>query len=258
MCTLIIGDRILGPGSVLLAANRDEDPGRPSDPPGVLDEGPRIVGGRDRVAGGTWLAIRERRAMVAMLNRRERESVTAPAAERRSRGLVTLDVARAGAEASAGEPVAEAALVRAREIAASGAYAPFSLAFLSPEGSWVLAHEPGASPSVTPISPGWHVLTHADLDDPGEPRTARLMRELSGWTPRTVAEAERGLIARLSEHDAPAVCIHAGRMVTVSSSIVVLGPSEGRYLHAEGRPCERPFEDLSRLLAPIGTPTRVA
>src|SRR5262249_29501637 len=69
MCTLILGVEVVASGSVLLAANRDEDPARPADPPGVLSESPRLVGGRDRRAGGTWLAVRERRAVVALLNR---------------------------------------------------------------------------------------------------------------------------------------------------------------------------------------------
>ena len=58
MCTLIIGRDVPSPGQILIAANRDEDPARPSEPPRVLREIPRLVGGRDLVAGGTWLAVR--------------------------------------------------------------------------------------------------------------------------------------------------------------------------------------------------------
>ncbi|MGH7732039.1 MAG: NRDE family protein, partial [Candidatus Eiseniibacteriota bacterium] len=108
MCTLIIGRDVVAPGTVLLAANRDEDPARPSDPPAVLRETPRLIGGRDRRAGGTWLAVRESRAVVAILNRRDRSGEPAPPApDRRSRGALVLEVAAAG-EDDLGRAVAAA------------------------------------------------------------------------------------------------------------------------------------------------------
>jgi hypothetical protein len=58
-------------------------------------------------------------------------------------------------------------------------------------------------------------------------------------------------MARLRSHGGPAppVCLHSGRMVTVSSSLVWLSPGEARYAHAEGRPCTFPYLDVTRLLA---------
>ena len=233
MCTLIVGRNVLEPDSVILAANRDEDPARPSHPPDVLIQDPRVVGGRDGVAGGTWLAVRGRERVVAMLNRRPTGAT--PAAQR-SRGLLTLDVA------AAADPRA-----RAAQAIEETAYAPFSLVVLAPAESWVLAWDGVARWQA--ISPGWHVLTHADLDDPSEPRTARLTRELSGWVPKSVAEAETVLVTRLAEHDPPAVCIHEGRMPTVSFSLVFLSRSRIDYRHGEGRPCEHVAADMTNLLA---------
>ena len=40
MCTLIIGRDVIRPRTIVLAANRDEDPSRASDPPRVLMERP--------------------------------------------------------------------------------------------------------------------------------------------------------------------------------------------------------------------------
>ena len=274
MCTLIIGNQVLGPGTVTLAANRDEDRSRPSDPPGILSERPRLVGGRDRVAGGTWLAIRERQAAVAMLNRRDRSAdgptrmhdgnrvdASAPP-PLRSRGLLTLDVASAGVAPGAarqgGADLSRAALDRVLRALGEARYAPFSLAFLSPDACWVLGHDGDGEPRVDTVSPGWHVITHADLDDAREPRTAWLLGELSSWKPRSWDDAERGLVQRLSVHGAPpgdrhsgtpAVCIHDGRMVTVSCSVVALAPHEARYRHAEGQPCTQSLIDYSALLA---------
>jgi transport and Golgi organization protein 2 len=280
MCTLIIGRDVVAPGTILLAANRDEDPERPSDPPGVLSASPRLIGGRDRRAGGTWLAVRETRAVAAILNRRDRTGEPAPPApDRRSRGSLVLEVAAAveddpsgtvpavdasaplRATGAAGLP--RAALLRAVAALAVARYAPCTLVFATPEAGWLMALESDGAPRFEPLAAGWHVLTHADLDDPQEPRTARLVRELAGFRPGSLAEAERRLEALLRSHGdpaagVPAVCLHQGRMVTVSSSSVWLAPGEARYRHAEGRPCEHPLVDQTNLLsAPVGGGKRV-
>jgi len=242
VCTLILGIDVVAPRSVILGANRDEDPGRASDPPGILGTQPPLAGGRDRIAGGTWLAVRERRAAVAMLNRRERLEEP-PVGSRISRGRLALEVA------SLEMPSAEATL----DLAARGSFAPFSLVHVSPGDCWMVSREAGESPRSRRIGPGWHVLTHTDLDDPHEPRAAALLESLRGLAPASREDAERAMISRLSDHGPSGggrpVCIHHGRMVTVSSSLVWLAPGEARYLHAEGRPCEQPFADRTDLLA---------
>lgn len=247
MCTLILGVDVTGPGTVIAGANRDEDPARASDPPLVLLPHPRVVGGRDRRAGGTWLAVRETRALVAMLNRRD---AAAPPAARRSRGLLVLETA--GVRSSdAGPALARAALDHALAGLESAEYAPFSMVFAAPGACWMLAHEPGRPPRVAEVPAGWHVLTHTELDDPAEPRAARLLRELAGWRPISMDAASRVVAERLRQHGngADASCIHDGRMVTVSSSRVWLARGAARYVHIEGRPCVSPESDLTPLLS---------
>src|SRR5262245_28557122 len=124
MCTLILGRDVLEPHSMILAANRDEDPARPTRAPHRLHGDPRLAGGSDERSAGTWLAIRGRSAAVALLNRRPRG---APPAAPRSRGLLTLDVA--GVVPAPGASVAEAAASRLRAEVARHAFAPFSLLF---------------------------------------------------------------------------------------------------------------------------------
>lgn len=266
MCTLVLGFGVVAPRSVLIAANRDEDPERPTDPPRPLGERPALVGGRDRRAGGTWLAVRDGRSAVALLNRPP-WSAPAPAAPR-SRGLLTLDVAAApavtargvagGALGAAGsDPGARAALAEALASLGRDAYAPFTLVYASPDACWTLSHDGRGPARAAPLAPGWHVVTHADPDDPGEPRTAWLLERLAGQSPPTRAGAEALLTRLLSLHageivdgrEAPDVCLHRGRLVTVSRSLLWLAPGEAHYAHAEGRPCERPAEDLTDLLA---------
>jgi hypothetical protein len=235
---------------VLLAANRDEDPRRPSDPPAVLSTLPPIAGGRDRIGGGTWLAVRERRAVVALLNRRDREPESVPGA-RRSRGLLTLEAAAAGGD-SLSAAVRESALASVRAFP----YAPFTLVFASRAECWALVLDGDGLREVA-IEPGWHVLTHRELDDPDEPRTRYLMSELSGYRPVDSVAAEQRLAGLLRHHGdpaAPAVCLHQGRMVTVSSTLVGLEAQRAWYRHAEGRPCEVDHADHSALLRDMPSP----
>ncbi len=246
MCTLIIGQDVIRPGSVILAGNRDEDPGRSSRGPAVLATDPRVVGGSDAVAGGTWMALRERRAAIAMLNRWRADGPEPPADGLRSRGRLTLDLA-----ASAGHHhfTGASTLAAAYGLLPDAHYAPFNAVFASPSSSWVLSHRgEGTEPKVTPISRGWHVLTHRELDDPDEPRADYLRKILQRWRPQHVAEAREGLMELLASHEPPQVCIHTGRMVTVSSFVVWLAADEARYHHLDGRPCEHALEDFTPLL----------
>jgi len=251
MCTLIIGRDVVGPGTVVLGANRDENPHRPSDPPGVLREQPRVIGGRDRLAGGTWLAIREREAVVALLNRRDPEPPPVPG-DRRSRGLLTLEAA-----AAAGPALSTAVLEHAQRSILEFSYSPFTLVFAGREDCWALVLD-GDGPRRLEIGAGWHVLTHRELDDADEPRTRWLLAALSAFRPAGMEAAERRLVELLSEHGeagTPAVCLHRGPMVTVSSTLVGLDRGGLRYRHAEGRPCEHEYMDRSALLGdPVKRP----
>jgi uncharacterized protein with NRDE domain len=257
MCTLVFGLGVLAPRSVLVATNRDEDPARGSEPPQVLRRAPLVVGGRDAVAGGTWLALRAgvgagvgtsaagtvvpappspATAVALLLNRHDPEPARAG---RRSRGLLTLDVA------AVADPRATALAE-----AATGRYAPCSLVWLSGEESWLLAIRAGRAPTLEPIAPGWHAITHFELDDAADARAAWLLAQLAGWRPAARAEAEarlRSLIASHGGPDAPAVCLHAGRAPTVSAALVWLAPGELAYRHAQGPPCVTAFEDWTRL-----------
>ena len=281
MCTLIAGVGILGPRTLVLGANRDESPGRASAGPGVLLERPRVVGGRDLVAGGTWLAIREARAVTALMNRR---SATAPAlppslpvpappptasiGALRSRGLLCLDAAAAGPRSDAPHTIDPgtgerhpARLHAVLSLIERHAYAACTLVGLDvEEPSWALFAEAGTPPRVRMLEPGWHVLTHAEVDDPDEPRAAWLLERLRGFAPREADEALEGIAALLRTHEdpdrgVPGVCLHRERFPTVSSSLIALGatgpegsPGSPRYRHAAGPPCTTPYDDASGLL----------
>ena len=149
------------------------------------------------------------------------------------------------------EGLQDARRERALALVAETHYAPCTLLFATPEDCWALVND-GETRRIVEISPGWHVLTHQELDDPTEPRAAYLLGRLRK-DPPAPREAEERVMAMLREHGAggtPPVCLHEGRMATVSSSIVWLAESHARYLHAEGRPCEHEYIDQTRLLEP--------
>jgi len=57
MCLLVIASRVVPEEPLLVGANRDEVLDRPSTPVALLWKGPpRVLGGRDELSGGTWLA----------------------------------------------------------------------------------------------------------------------------------------------------------------------------------------------------------
>ena len=99
MCTAILS---LEPGApVLLAGFRDELTDRAWHPPQRHWPGyPELIGGRDLLAGGTWLAVAPAaRRAACVLNGR---GTMAPARSRRSRGVLPLQAAAEGKLAHAG------------------------------------------------------------------------------------------------------------------------------------------------------------
>ena len=88
MCTLTLGWRVFDDAPVVVAANRDERLGRPSQPPAVADGDPSVLAPRDAEAGGTWIGCNEHGVLAAITNR----WVDVPGGGDRSRGLLVRDV----------------------------------------------------------------------------------------------------------------------------------------------------------------------
>jgi len=232
-----------------------------------------VVGGRDLLAGGTWLAVREARFVSALLNRRpaaagmrvgavagDVEPPAVTASPLRSRGLLCIDAAASGPgfDAPAGIDPATGDLYPARLDAAlrvigRDRYAPCSLVGLEAGGpSWVIALRPDDEPRPSLLPSGWHVITHAEMDDAEEPRTRALLARLRGERPRDAREGFdllSGLLRHHGDSSHPAVCLHRERFPTISSTLLALGtPGAARYEHAGGPPCVTAFEDYSSLV----------
>lgn len=158
MCTVIL---LLRPGHawpVLLAANRDERLDRPWDPPGAYwPDLPGVVAGRDRLGGGTWMAMRGG-LMAAVLNR---PGSLGPAPGKLSRGGLPL-MAMQHASAAA----AACALL---ELDGS-AYRSFNMVVADRRSAHFIRGLGHGRPEGWALPPGCHIVTAHDPNDPGSPR----------------------------------------------------------------------------------------
>src|SRR5690606_38518329 len=75
---------------LLLASNRDEYFSRPTEPAHWWADASDVYGGRDRLAGGTWLAASRHGRIAAVTNHRSGIPAKAP----RSRGTLVADFVR--------------------------------------------------------------------------------------------------------------------------------------------------------------------
>jgi uncharacterized protein with NRDE domain len=94
MCLLLIAVRAVPGRPLLLLGNRDEFRARASAAAAPWSEDARIVGGRDLVAGGSWLALRSDGRHAAVTNVRTGLPATAP----KSRGWRGRDFMLGGAK----------------------------------------------------------------------------------------------------------------------------------------------------------------
>ncbi|HYV56411.1 MAG TPA: NRDE family protein [Candidatus Nitrosopolaris sp.] len=250
MCTLAVFHRMFPAYPLIVAANRDEFLARPALPPGPLPElDVRAVGGRDLIAGGTWLGLAETGLVAGMLNRR---SGALPDPTRRSRGLLCLELlGAAGARAAA-------ATLRDES---PGRYNPFNLLAADREDAFVVTARGDGGLRVEVLPPGLHLLTNLDVDDPTCPRIAASHQGFAGAGNAFATDGDLDtFVARLrsvlADHATAldprgpgSLCLHLPAYGTRSSTVLVVPRAAGpfHYFHADGPPCRT-------ALARIGVP----
>jgi uncharacterized protein with NRDE domain len=243
VCTLVFAWQVFPDAPVVAAANRDEALDRPSTPPEVVEESPRVVAPRDEEAGGTWIGYNEHGLFVAITNRWTGRE---PGGER-SRGLLVRDALR---QSSA----EEAARLVERELD-DRAYDGFNLA-LADASAALLVEWDGETRRVRNFDPGVHVVVNvgadgdyaipesraeageAQADNAGEVATA--LQVEPGETSTAWLDRAADVIA---DHEY-GVCVHRDRFGTRSSSLVEVGREGSRYRYADGPPCETDYRDV--------------
>jgi uncharacterized protein with NRDE domain len=162
MCLILFSYRTHPRYSLILAANRDEFFERPTEPAGFWADSPEILGGRDRQAGGTWMAVRRDGRWAAVTNFRDG---TRPPLGSRSRGDLVAEYLR-------GEQCAKtyAATIQQRRNEFGG----FNLLVGDSQGVVFVSSQ---LPESLSLEPGLYGLSNHLLDSPW-PKVERGKREL--------------------------------------------------------------------------------
>ncbi len=149
----------------VLVGNRDEFHDRASAALAEWPDLPGTYGGRDLVAGGSWLALRERR-LVAVTNVRRMmtSAIGSP-----SRGWLVRDFVSSNIEPPA-------FLQQLRERADD--HAGFNLLLGDADGMWFASNRPHWQ--YQRLEPGLHIVANASLDMPWR-KSERLRSALAAW-----------------------------------------------------------------------------
>jgi uncharacterized protein with NRDE domain len=256
VCLLIVLAQVYDDLPLVVAANRDERLDRPALPMTVLRESnPRVLGGLDEVAGGTWLAVNDRGVVAGLTNR---PTEGGPDPTKRSRGELPLALA---SHASAEEAVAA--------FVTSFRASDFNPAWmLVGDRSGIFSIEIGAGDRavVERLPSGLHVLENRALHAPS-PKVDRVRMLLEGIEKLTGDELVHRLQSVLADHEAPAglsaaaeagrqdvppevgaACVHTEEYGTRWSAVITvpaLAAAVPTFRYAPGPPCVTPFADAS-------------
>jgi uncharacterized protein with NRDE domain len=166
MCLLVLAWRAHPRYRLIVAANRDEYHARPTAPLKVWDDAPDMLGGRDLLALGTWLAVDRQRRFGVVTNFRD---LQARRPEAPSRGGLIPGWLQAGVPAPA--YLAQLAPDAPR-------YAGFNLLLNDAEGLYYASNR--APDFSRGLPPGVYGLSNLLLDTPW-PKLTRVRDRFQQW-----------------------------------------------------------------------------
>ena len=253
MCTLALYFRVIKDFPLLVAANRDEHYDRPSAAPHLWSAQPRVLAGKDLLAGGTWLGVNEHGLLVGILNRRSNGETDATLRSRaRSRGLLCLDLLRVKSAAAA------CAFIKQHE----QTYQPFTVVFVDPSEAWI-AHNGRSKIATRKLGAGLHVYSSAADYSVRSEKLDRARLQFSGIVDGLPSKCSDkaawvcGLHTVLGDHRTgngsadprDAICVHGDVSGTVSSTIIFYSQPERRFctFNAPGPPCRESFGEAQQL-----------
>jgi uncharacterized protein with NRDE domain len=212
VCLIAVAHRAPSRFPLVIAANRDEDYQRPTHDAHHWADAPDVVGGKDALYGGTWLAVRRGGRFAAVTNLRGAER------KARSRGFLVRDFVTGDVS-----PEAYAQTIASE----ADQYAGFHLLAGRVEGDLMYI----APELQTPLAPGLHAFSNAP---PGEewPKMAAAVEHLRNALELVTSEAlmdelmrflatPRGTASPESE-----VFLRGDRYGTRSSAVVIATPTE--------------------------------
>ncbi len=241
MCTLAVAWRIDRRWPMVVAANRDERLGRPSQGWALREAGSgvRFLAPGDLLAGGTWMGLSDRGVFAGLTNfHAPFEWYPDPA--RRSRGEIVPLALAAPSAAEARARLADAPAER---------WNPFHLLVADARSAFLWWYD-GERAAFRDLAPGLHVVTERSPD--GACPRGELVR--TRWPLDPSLELLRALLTVHAPDRGEAICIHGDPAYGTRSSAILrvaenLGASQ--LVVADGRPCVTPLEDRSALVAAL-------
>jgi uncharacterized protein with NRDE domain len=257
---------------LVVGANRDEHLDRPATAMTVLQPAePRILGGRDELAGGTWLTVNAHGLVAGLTNRPLPDG---PDPSKRSRGELPLILAR---HRHADEAVDDfLRTVRPAD------YNPAWLLVGDRRSLYAIDLSDGERPTSSRLGPGLHILENNPFAAPSAKveNVRRLLGPTGDLAGETLMTRLRALLADHSTPETPdaptppdapaspdtptspdktasgrrpetlAACVHTENYGTRSSSLIRVFAAETRppqVLFADGHPCTAVFADAGAL-----------
>ena len=221
MCLIVVGVGASARHSLLVAANRDEQHTRPALPAAWWPDAPRVLGGRDLSAGGTWLALDDRGRFAAVTNIRDPQRPLAL----RSRGSLVADFLTGDHSA---------AQYAARVVQDGAAFGAFNLLLF--DGREL--HFASNRAKATPLATGLHAFSNAP---PGTqwPKTATALHGAAAVLEKAApVEALFELLAQRADSGEPERRFERAHFVVgptygTRCSTVVLVAADGTVTFAE-------------------------
>ena len=258
MCLLTVLFNVHPEAPVVVAGNRDERYVRPAKPVQALQpSAPRVLGGLDVLAGGTWLAVNEHGVFAGLTNR------PAPGGRdpsRRSRGELPLLLA--------GYADADEVVKALQKQIHCSEYNPCWLLVGDRQALYYIIIGGNDEPEISRLSTGIHVLENRPLDA----RSAKVSMIRRGLIPAATwlgSELSGEFQSLLGSHEIPAsdgleltggndprplqlsaTCVHTGDYGTRSATLIVIPAASDalpRVCYADGPPCTTPLKDESQL-----------
>lgn len=243
MCILAIQFQTALDAAVLIVQNREEFYDRPAQAPRIQPGRPRVVCGTDRKAGGTWFGVNQYGLVAAVANGFKK---TMPA-EPRSRGLLCRELLScADAREATDYAVSELR---------SGAYAGVYLLCADANSAAVIHGSDKVT--VTPVTPGLHLLTNSGFDNPHDERQQYARRLLTlqrlDSSVAFLAVASRAFSRKADGPNRRGLIVNSEDYGTVSSSLLALANKvqNAVYHYAPGSPSDVAYDDYSALLRQV-------
>lgn len=246
MCLLIVLHQIYEETPLIVAANRDEFLSRPAQPMVVHQkEKPRILGGKDMQAGGTWLAVNEKGLFAGLTN----HPSPSKKSNKKSRGQLPL--------ALAAFDNAEQAVSDFCQKVKTQDFNPCRLLVGDSQNLYYIDMTHGPQPKKEKLEPGLHILENCALEEnsPKILQVRNLFGDVQKMSHNNVMSRLQAILGShtLSGDDTEptsSACVHHGNYGTRTSVLIKIrkkGVQKPDIRFSDGPLCRNKLQSAARL-----------